>query len=288
MENKLKIAALACSYNRLQKTASFLTSVLSQSIPANYELDVYLLDDNSPDGTAAHVQKNFPSVHVVEGSGQLFWAGGMRTLWAHVLKQDEYDFYLLLNDDVVLYDGAIERLLAAYDLSRFPDNIILGSVQHPEQHEVTYGGFKLRSKLMGLTSLETPDPVELKACDIGNANILLVDRSTVDKIGILSDSYTHAFADFDYTLTANKNGVKVWLGPGFYGSCENDHGLSWLPQTTPLKKRIDYLYSPKGIALKEYMRYIKKFFPYALPDKYIKAWLKTLFPFVYDTFKKTT
>ncbi len=288
MKNKLKIAALACSYNRLEKTASFLKSVLSQSIPDNYSLDVYLLDDNSPDGTAGYVRKNFPTVHVIEGSGQLFWAGGMRTLWSHVLKQGEYDFYLLLNDDVVLYDGAIERLMAAYNLSSSPSNIILGSVQHPGKHKVTYGGFKLTSKLMGLTALETPDPVNLKACDIGNANILLVDRSTVDKIGILSDSYTHAFADFDYTLTANKNGVKVWLGPGFYGSCENDHGLSWLPQTSPLKKRIAYLYSPKGIALKEYMIYIKKHFPYALPDKYVKAWLKTLFPFVYDKFKKTT
>src|SRR5947209_13403111 len=30
-----------------------------------------------------------------------FWAGGMRTLWKRVMEKEDYDFFLLLNDDVV-------------------------------------------------------------------------------------------------------------------------------------------------------------------------------------------
>src|SRR5690349_11239156 len=101
----LKIAALASSFNRLQKTKTFLSSLLSQAIPKNYLLDVYLLDDNSPDGTAAYVRENFPSVHVVDGNGNLFWAGSMRTLWEHVNTVNTYDIILLLNDDVELAEG---------------------------------------------------------------------------------------------------------------------------------------------------------------------------------------
>jgi len=288
MQNKLKIAALACSYNRLNKTAPFLKSVLAQPIPQNSELDIYLLDDNSPDGTANYVTKHFPSVHVISGTGSLFWAGGMRTLWKEVLKTQEYDFYLLLNDDVELFDDAVIRLFDAYDLSDYPANILLGGVRDPKKQKMTYGGLQLKNRLTGATIMVEPDPVELKACDIGNANIMLVDKATVSKIGIFLDSWTHAFADFDYTLTAIKNGVKVWLAPGYYGFCENDHGVNWLSQETPLKKRIEYLYSPKGLSLKDYLHYLRRHFPLSIPEKYIKAWLKTFFPFIYDNFKKTT
>jgi GT2 family glycosyltransferase len=288
MEKKMKIAALACSYNRINKTAAFLQSLISQPVPEKFELDIYLLDDNSPDGTGDYVRKNFPSVEVVEGTGSLFWAGGMRTLWNYVVKKKSYDFFLLLNDDVVLFGDALTRLLGARNLSGQPANILLGGVQDPKNQRMTYGGFKMKNRFTGSTESVEPDGKDLKACDIGNANILLVDKATVDKIGIFSDAYTHAFADFDYTLTAIKNGVKVWLAPGYYGYCENDHGVAWLPQTTPLKKRIEYLYSPKGISLKEYLLYIKKHFPLSLPDKYIKAWLKTFFPVIYDMFKKQT
>ena len=286
MERKVKIAALACSYNRLNKTAAFLKSLQSQPLPENSELDIYLLDDNSPDGTADYVQKNFPAVTVVEGTGSLFWAGGMRALWREVLKQGTYDFYLLLNDDVVLFDDAVSRLFEAYKLSEKPGNILLGGVRDPKKQRMTYGGMILKNRLTGKTKMIEPDEAGLKACDIGNANIMLVDKATVEKIGIFADSWTHAFADFDYTLTAIKNGVNVWLAPGYYGHCENDHEITWLSQETPLKKRIEYLYSPKGLSLKDYLHYLRRHFPLAIPEKYIKAWLKTFFPFIYDNFKK--
>ncbi|MHB8209558.1 glycosyltransferase family 2 protein [Mucilaginibacter sp.] len=283
---KIKLATLSCSYNRIKKTTEFLQSVVNQKVSDNYSVDIYLLDDNSPDGTADYVASNFPSVRILKGSGSLFWAGGMRTLWEQVMKTDEYDFYLLFNDDVVLFDGALDRLLSAYYLSDYPENIILGTVQDTEKGSITYGGQKISNKLTGNAVTVEPDEVNLKACEIGNANIMLVDKATVDKIGILSGLFTHGIADYDYTLMAVENDLKVWVAPGYYGCCDNDHGLPWLSQETPLKKRIEYLYSPKGLAYKQYLLYTKKHFPLSLPVIFIKLWVKTLFPFMYDVFKK--
>lgn len=285
-QKKIKIAVLSCSYNRKKKTARFLTSLVNQQVPENCTMDIYLLDDNSPDGTANYVKAEFPTVHVVSGSGSLFWAGGMRTLWEHVLGLADYDFFLLCNDDVMLFDGAINRLFDAHKLSRFPGNIILGTVQDSEGSSITYGGQKIINKITGNTSNIVPDPVKLIPCEIGNANIMLVDKTTVDKIGILSSSYTHGIADYDYTLTALRNGLKVWIGPGYYGICDNDHVITWLPQRTPLKKRIEYLYSPKGLAYNEHMVYVKRHFPLSVPITHVKLWVKTLFPIMYDVFKK--
>lgn len=285
-KSKIKIAALSCSHNRLKKTTEFLKSLINQTIPNDYSLDIYLLDDNSSDGTASYVESNFPSVEVINGSGSLFWAGGMRTLWSYALQKDSYDFFLLLNDDVVLFDGALSRLLSARHLSNHPENILLGSVQDPERRSISYGGFKMGGKIEPNYIIQEPDTVNLKPCDIGNANIMLVDKATVNKIGILSSIYTHGIADFDYTLTAVENGLKVWIAPGYYGCCENDHGIKWLPHGSSLKARLEYLYSPKGLAYKEHLFYLRKHFPLSVPTGFIKLWIKTLFPIVYDNFKK--
>ncbi|MDB5003981.1 MAG: glycosyltransferase family 2 protein [Mucilaginibacter sp.] len=282
----LKIATLACSYNRLEKTKAFLKSLTTQYIPEGYTLDIYMLDDQSPDGTANYVRECFPSVDIINGTGSLFWAGGMRMLWHHVVNTAEYDFFILLNDDVKLFDRAIDKLLAAYHKSTFKDNVLIGTVQNPDHTKITYGGRKLLNGYNGDAALVEPDANELKECDLGNANIMLVDKGTVDKIGILSGRYIHSFADFDYTLNAKRHGVKVWVAPGFYGSCEYDHGKPWLSSEHTLKQRIAYMHSPKGIESKSYLRYIRKFFPLNYPAAVIKLWLKTLLPVVYDKYKK--
>jgi GT2 family glycosyltransferase len=282
----LKIAALACSYNRLEKTRAFLTSLTTQQVPEGYSLDIYMLDDQSPDGTADYIRANFPTVNLIEGSGALFWAGGMRMLWQHVLDTAKHDFYILLNDDVKLFDNAIQKLLAAYNKSAFKENVVVGSVQNPDLTKITYGGRKLLNGYNGDAVLLEPDATDLIECDLGNANIMLIDQGTVDRIGILSDRYIHSFADFDYTLNAKNHSVKVWVAPGYYGSCDYDHGKPWLSSQHSLKKRIAYMRSPKGIESRSYLRYIRKFFPLNYPAAVLKLWLKTLLPVVYDKYKK--
>jgi GT2 family glycosyltransferase len=281
---KLKIGALASSYNRIQKTNTFLSSLLSQSVPENCLLDVYLLDDKSPDGTADSVRQNFPTVTVIDGTGNLFWAGSMRTLWEHVNTIKSYDLILLLNDDVELFEGAINNLINAYyKLNRSPA-IIVGSVRSLSNDNVSYGGRKLTSRITGDSDMVVPDKTELKECELGNANIMLIDKNTVAKIGILSE-FTHGVADYDYTMRAVEAGIKVWVAPGFYGYCENDHGVPWLSSKHSLKERINYLYSPKGLAYKEYLLYIKKHFPLMYPVLVVKLWTKTLLPQLFDLYK---
>lgn len=282
----MKIAALSCSYNRIKTTSRFLESVFNQDLPDNCAMDVYLLDDNSPDGTGDYVQANFPSVRLEKGSGALFWAGGMRTLWKRVMEKEDYDFFLLLNDDVVLKADAVKNLLAARRLSGYSENIIMGTVLDSTSRYITYGGLKLTNRLTGNAIFLTPDSENLQACEIGNANIMFVDKATVKKIGILSELYTHGIADYDYTLTGIKKGVKVWVAPGYYGHCDNDHMMTWLPHGTPLRKRVEYLYSPKGLGYKQFLHYTRVHFPLSLPIIFVKLWVKTLFPLLYDKYKK--
>ncbi len=115
---------------------------------------------------------------------------------------------------------------------------------------------------------------------------MMVPREVVKKIGILSADYTHSIADFDYTLRAKKAGFNVVVAPGILGHCTDDHGNNWKSSGVSLKDRIRYLKSPKGLAYKEYLHFIKLHFPSHLPVAFFKLWLKTLFPVVWDKFKR--
>jgi GT2 family glycosyltransferase len=280
----MTIAVLLATFNRKDKTLTCLESLFQQGLPDGTTLTVFLTDDNSSDGTRDALAIQYPQVNVFKGSGQLFWAGGMRNSWTEALKTDP-DYYLLLNDDTLLEEDAIKKLLKYYDVNgTVPNAIAIGStIDH--NNEISYGGRLLynQNKVQNYTAYSETEYVE---CDLANANIMLVPREIVERVGILSDKYTHSIADFDYTLKARKAGFKAVVMPGVLGSCIDDHGNNWKTGKASLKERISYLKSPKGLAYKEYMGFIKHHFPSHAPEAFVKLWMKTLFPVIWDKFKK--
>lgn len=283
--SKLSIAVLVCCYNRKQKTLAFLESLVGSGYFKKLDIDIYLLDDNSTDDTGAAVSEQYPFVHIVKGTGSLFWAGGMRTIWRHAISKKDYDLFLIFNDDVILFNNAIENLITNYWQLNKEGVILIGSTLSKQSNKLTYGGNVLKSIKHNKYYVVIPDNTELLTCHIANANVLLVDKYTVEKIGIFPDDYIHCLADFDYTLTAFKSGINVLVAPGYYGYCEDDHGVNWLSRNHSLKERIEYLYSPKGLAYKEYLFYIRKHFPNHYLTAFVKLWIKTLFPTIWDKFK---
>lgn len=281
----MKIAVLLATFNRREKTLSCLASLYAQDMPLGTEISVFLTDDNSSDGTREAVAAKYPDVTIFKGSGNLFWAGGMRNSWTEALKTDP-DYYLLLNDDTLLKDHAIDQLLSYYETANSsPNALAIGSTLDVANNVISYGGRKLydQKKVQSYSAYSETDYIE---CDLANANIMLVPRKVVQQIGILSDRYTHSIADFDYTLMAKKAGFKAVVMPGVLGNCIDDHGNNWKSSGVSLKERIKYLKSPKGLAYKEYMEFIKIHFPSHVPEAMIKLWMKTLFPVLWDKFKK--
>ena len=117
---KQNIAVLLTCHNRKTKTIACLSSFFKATIPTEYELDIFLMDDGSADGTGEAVIELFPQVKVLKGDGNLFWAGGMRLAWKTAMSEKLYDAYLLINDDVVLDPDFFMYLLEteAYSLAQ--------------------------------------------------------------------------------------------------------------------------------------------------------------------------
>lgn len=279
----MRIAVLLTVFNRREKTLACLTALRRQSLPKGLILDVYLTDDNSADGTAETVQFYYPDINVFKGSGALFWAGGMRNSWSAALE-GQYEYYLLLNDDTILYEDAISKLVDTSKRYETQGAICLGATCD-ERGKVTYGGRSLVSRLGAKSKMVFSETTDCE-CDLGNANIMLVPNKVVEKLGILSSVFTHGIADYDYTLRAKRNGFKVLVCAGFLGFCTNDHGKNWVSGNVDLRSRIKFLMSPKGLAYNEYMYFMRSHFPLSVPSVFVKLWAKTFFPFIWDRFKK--
>lgn len=288
MENK-EIAVLLTCHNRKEKTLLCLDSFYSADLPSLYTFDIYIVDDGSSDGTKGAINEKYPQVNIIDGDGSLFWAGGMRLAWQTAISTKKYHAYLLLNDDVVLNKGFMKNLIETekYALCKTAQTgIYSGATIDGLTKETTYGAYKIiYNHFVMRHKLLIPNK-RVQKCELTNANILWVSKETVDAIGIFDKRYTHGLADYDYSLQAIKKKIPVYLAPNVGGVCIHDHGVNWKSSDKPLKERIAYLKSPKGLAYGEYLYYIRKNFPLFLPYSFIMLWLKTLFPVLWEKFKK--
>lgn len=283
-----RIAVLITCFNRCEKTLLCLRLLSNQKKGQDTEIAVYVVDGGSTDGTPKAIRDAFPDVKVVVKDG-LYWAGGMRAAWRMAAEETDFDYYLLLNDDTSIYDHCIEKLIKTAvrcheKFGRY--GIVIGSTCSHEHQQLTYGGRKLIQRTKSKSVMVDPMKCELQLCELGNGNIMLVHQNVFHTIGGLSERYTHGIADYDYTLRASDAGIPVVVAFGYMGECERDHGNNWMPTKSSLKQRIDYLYSPKGLAYHEYLSFVKTFFPKEYFVSKIKLWAKTLFPFIWDISKK--
>ena len=285
---KVNIAVLLTCHNRKNKTIACLQSFYSAKKPSHFSVDVYLTDDGSTDDTSETIAEMFPSVNVIKGNGNLFWAGGMRLAWEIAMKNKSYDKYLLLNDDVVLRSDFFYRFQETdtYALKHFgKQGIYSGSTIDMKSNKITYGASRIKSFLFIVKTYRIEPTDKPQKCDITNANILWVSKEAVETLGVFDARYTHGIADYDYSMKARKKNIPVLLTAGVCGECTHDHGKNWRNNEYSLKERIAYLKSPKGLAYNEYLYYVSKHFPFFVPYTFIMLWLKTLFPFFWEKYK---
>jgi GT2 family glycosyltransferase len=278
----MKIAVLVTCYNRKQKTDTCLTSLFESMQNLNHKFDTYLVDDNSQDDTSTLIKEKYPQIHLIEGNGSLYWAGGMRLAWRTALESGEdYDGFLLINDDVVFesfFWGKIEKTMQYCEQVYPRKGIYVSSTKDKYTGQITYGGHKFKKKLFKHSYYNIKPTNEPQECQLTNANILYVSREVVDTIGILDSRFTHALADFDYSLTAWQKGFPILVSPGYGGDCPNDHPEDILSCTIPIRKRIANLYGIKGLSLNEYLYYLRKHFWWKAPYAFFVLWLRAIFP----------
>ncbi len=284
-----RIAVLLTCHNRRDKTLNCLAHLYDALgfCPVVDKVDIYLTDDGSSDGISQIVSSLYPEVKLLAGDGNLYWAGGMRFTWKEAIKH-QYDTFLLLNDDTYVVKELFLKIRDThnYSLREFhKGGIYIGSTFDPLSGKFTYGGSVLVNRFMFTYKPLLPS-MPIAECEFGNANIMVVMNNVVDEIGILSDCYKHSYADYDYTFRAKRKHIPVLVMDSYCGTCKRNESKYSGFEKLSLRQRIRYVYSPVGLAFRDQLVFMTRFFPYRLPFMFIAVWLKILFPALYIRFDR--
>jgi GT2 family glycosyltransferase len=76
---------------------------------------VVIVDDGSSDGTADHLEQHFPDVHVLPGSGDLWWSGAVDAGCRFAIGAGARYLMLLNNDNLELAPNLIVELVRLLD-----------------------------------------------------------------------------------------------------------------------------------------------------------------------------
>lgn len=226
-----KIAVLITCFNRKDYTVRCVEKLYS----IFGDIDIYIVDDNSSDGTTLEIRHKFPKANLIEGSGSLYWNRGMHLAWEHARKK-EYDFYLWINDDVIIYDNCHNELLECAKLTDY-NSIITGVIESPEK-KIVYGG-------EDKSGIINPMGV-MKDVKHMNGNVVLIPRKVFSVLGNLDIHFHHDLGDVDYGLRALENNIRVYTTRYIVGCCEENKISRVRTFNLPVFDRFRKLYSPLG------------------------------------------
>lgn len=243
-----KMAIMFCCFNRKQRTEKCLETIYSQKNNLeDIKVDIYAYDDGSTDATAEMIREFYPDVKLTRGRGNAYWCRSMYNLMKKV-RTLSYDFYLMINDDVLFFDNALQIMLETYNLANAHVGIV-GACRSAVSGKQTYGGRSRKG------SLVVPKK-QLQECFWANWNCFLIDNYIVDHVGIIDGKFQHAFGDFEYSNRMNKYGFKIFSSMDYIGECEvNSKEGTYMDKNLPRMIRLKKLFSPKGMPLYSYFRY---------------------------------
>ncbi len=265
-----------CSYNRAPQTLLFLRSLIPQIKELKLSHRICMLDDNSTDATKSLVKEEFPEIEVLNGAGNLFWAGGMREIYKTVSRDILYKHLVVLNDDIVLKVNALSILLDEY-LQLLIDckNMCMLSASFLDSVtlKTSYSGF-VRRKYHPLAFEKVNSegvPLEVDAI---NMNLALIPQKVILECGFLSDRYQHSKADIDYSIRVKEKGVRLFVSANSAGYCNANPSKKIIDIFSPKLGVFNNFKNPKGISFYEmyyfYSRNGKKGWQLFLALVYIK------------------
>lgn len=218
-----KLGVSIVNYKTRELTTKCLESILQRDWKFSYE--IWLVDNNSNDGSVQFFKSSFPKVHLVESRKNLGFAGGHNL----ALKKIKSDYILILNSDTEVEGKALDEMVSF--LGTHPETGIAsckilgfdGKLQ-PNGGDLPTGS-ALFNWLFNLESLgfkssfhrNEPEYYQ-KEHEVGwvSGSFMMVRREVFGSIAYLSEDYFMYFEDVELCFRAKKGGFKVMINPAVY------------------------------------------------------------------------
>jgi GT2 family glycosyltransferase len=249
-----KVGAVVLHYRFWPEVRSTLSALLSQSRPPDR---VVVIDNDSGDGSAAHLRQSFPGIEVIEAGANLGYGGGMNLGLKHLLKH-EMDAILLLTHECRLAPDALAALVL-----RLQEEPSVGAVgpllAYRSRPAVVFSaGGEIDRTLWRPRHFHEPRLVAEWAgrpprrAEWLDGEALLLRSDTVLEMGMLDESYFLYFEETEYLLELGRRGWAVECVPA---------AVAWqepgkLPTYLWIRNRLRFLgrMAPKRHVLREACR----------------------------------
>jgi GT2 family glycosyltransferase len=206
-----ELAVVVVNWNGRDDLVDCLGSLQEADYP---RLRLILVDNGSQDDSVAWTRIHHPQVEVIETGSNLRWAGGNNVALRLLAAEGFAGFILLLNNDTIVPQGSLERLVAAMvaDPSAWAGTPRVCYAADPARAWYDGGviglwtGWVRHRGIRQLTGNLSPEP---SFVDYGTGCSLMIRSEVLDWVGELDENFHFYGEDTDYCLRITAAGGKI-------------------------------------------------------------------------------
>lgn len=228
-----KIICLFTCHNRSKRTSAATSAVGNMFERLGVESEICAVLDNCTDGTYEQLQSKKINIKVRRHFGEdLFWAGGMRHGFETLVKNQNFDYLLCINDDIDLnVEKAVTLINQHIESDKTKNHLFIGSFED-HSGSTSYGGLT-RVFPTNPLRLRRIGPSENLPVETFNMNFVLIPAKVLSEVGFLDPNFRHSKADLDlgYRIKAAKIGMVA--SSEYIGRCERNAPIMTACLTKP-------------------------------------------------------
>lgn len=213
------IYAVIPVHNRINKTLSCVRSLYSQK---RDDLLICVVDDGSTDSTETILNTTFPDIEVLKGDGNLYWTGSVQLAISNILlAANSSDYVLLVNNDVEVIEGTIDRLINFSESKGRRVLVNALSVNREDKTTIVKSGTRVVSWIFNITQhihhnrkIDSIDCKQAVEADLLTGRCLLHPVEVFREIGNYNAAvFPHYGGDDEFTCRAKRAGYGLYVLP---------------------------------------------------------------------------
>ena len=214
MIHKVLISVL--NYNNFESTKKCVLSILDCSLN---NIEIYIVDNNSPDNSYQNLKDLFKEIKVVKSNFNNGYAAGHKISVNYAIE-NEFDFIWVLNNDLTVRKETLQKLLFAYDTfgtgiygsitlkSENPDVVNFGGGSTEDIKEAfDYNAYEdyLLEEYYKKTSFRKVQSVE--------GSSMLIPLEVIKEYGFMREDFFMYGEETDYCYRLKKHGISSFIVP---------------------------------------------------------------------------
>lgn len=176
--------------------------------------DIALVDNASTDDSVPYVREHFPHVHIVENPENLGGTGGFNSGLRYGLRHpQQYDYFWLLDNDVIAHPGCLDALVEPMKDSKVglvgSTVTLIDDMSHVQEVGARVDWSTGAPERIGEGALSKLERPRLHEVDYVAACSLLARVPAVRQVGLWDANYFLMWDDMEWGIRFNRAGWKV-------------------------------------------------------------------------------